>query len=103
MGHKKNMYTSEPKFIPAGTENDPEDHGCLAFVVLNGPRGASDFVVLNATTFDEIAVVELPVHIPFLGHAQFIPSAEQKAAIKEAASSSPHPDVGPVLDNFLLI
>jgi len=33
-------------------------------------------VILDAGTFEELAVVDLPVHIPFTAHGNFVPSAE---------------------------
>merc|ERR1740130_369585 len=77
---KEHMYPSEPFFIATG---NGEDEGLLVFVALDGPRGASDFVILDAKTFKEVAVVQLPVHIPFTGHGQFIPTAA-KEAVKAA-------------------
>lgn len=78
---KPDSYPGEPFFIDPRGEGAgvgvaaKEDHGLLVFVTLNGRRRASDFVVLDAATFSEVAVVELPVHIPFTAHGQFIPSA----------------------------
>lgn len=93
---KKNHYPGEAFFIPTGTSEDAEDNGLLVFVALNGPRGASDFVVLNATTFEEIATVELPVHIPFLAHGQFIPGVGRQAV--KAAMDMEHPELAAVID-----
>jgi len=86
---KPYSYPTEPFFIPTGTETDAEDDGLLIFVTLDGSRGASDFVVLNATTFEEITVVKLPLHIPFLAHGQFIPAAAREAV--KAAMEVEHP------------
>merc|ERR1719272_581884 len=73
---KEHTYPGEPFFIATG---NGEDDGLLVFVALDGPRGASDFVILDAKTFKEVAVVQLPVHIPFTAHGQFIPKAAQEA------------------------
>lgn len=94
--NKQNSYPSEAFFIPTGTSEDAEDNGLLVFVALNGPRGASDFVVLNAATFEELAVVELPVHIPFLAHGQFIPGVGRQAV--KAAMEVEHPELATVIE-----
>lgn len=74
---KVHQYPSEPFFVPLKNNTYPEheDEGLLVFVVLNGNRGKSDFVILDAKTFNEMAVIELPDHIPFLAHGQFIPTS----------------------------
>lgn len=86
---KEYSYPSEPFFIPTGVESDAEDQGVLVFVTLDGQRGASDFVVLDAQTFTEITIVKLPVHIPFLAHGQFVPKAAQESI--KAAMEVEHP------------
>jgi carotenoid cleavage dioxygenase-like enzyme len=98
---KENQYVSEPFFVPLGNESDAEDHGLLVFVVLNGPRQASDFVVLDAKTFEEIAVVELPVHIPFTAHGQFMPKGQLQKTVKDALALE-HPELSAAIDAFTI-
>lgn len=81
--NKQYSYPGEPFFIATGNETSSEDDGLLVFVTLDGPRSASDFVILDAKTFKEIQVVQLPTHIPFTAHGQFIPHAA-KEAVKAA-------------------
>jgi carotenoid cleavage dioxygenase-like enzyme len=75
--NKTHTYLYEPYFLPkgSGTTPDVEDDGLLFFVTVDGIRKASNFVILDGKTLQEIAVVELPVHIPFLAHGQFIAKA----------------------------
>jgi carotenoid cleavage dioxygenase len=85
----EDSYPSEPFFIQTGTESDAEDAGLVVFVTLDGRRKASDFMVLDAKTFETVATVKLPVHIPFLAHGQFIPTAARDAV--RAAIEDEHP------------
>ena len=73
---RKDFYPSEPFFVPSGKADAAEDDGVVMFVALDGNRRASDYVLLDARTFEEKAVVHLHVHIPFLAHGQFIPKAK---------------------------
>lgn len=100
---KQHSYPSEPYFLPAGTGTTPdaEDEGLLFFVTLNGARQASDFVVLDGKTFKELAVVELPVHIPFLAHGQFVPQAGRGAV--KAALELKHPDLAAAVEAFIAV
>jgi len=99
--HKEHSYVAEPFFIPTGTETSAEDDGVLVFVTLNGARGASDFVVLDAKTFNEIAVVQLPDHIPFLAHGQFIPKVAQEAV--KAAMEMEHPTLAAAIEGTFVV
>lgn len=98
---KTNMYPHEPFFVPIGTEADPEDHGLLVFVVLDGPRKASNFVILDAKTFEEIATIELPVHIPFTAHGQFIPKVAQEAV--KGALAVEHPKLSAAIEATFVV
>jgi len=71
-------YPGEPFFIPG--PGPAEDDGLVICVVLDGPKGTSKLVVLDGKTFNEVATMELPMHIPFLAHGQFIQAAALKAA-----------------------
>lgn len=63
-------FPGEPVFVAApGAAR--EDDGVLLSVVLDGARGTSFLVVLDASTLDELARAELPHHIPFGFHGQF--------------------------------
>jgi len=68
---RPNTYPGEPFFVPG--PSGAEDDGAVVFIALDGTRKRSIFVTLDAGSFEELAVVELPVHIPFTAHGQFIP------------------------------
>jgi len=65
-------YVSEPFFI-GGKPAGPEDDGLLVFLMLDGRARKQYFVILDAMTMQELEVIELPQHIPFTAHGQFIP------------------------------
>lgn len=89
---EKDSYPGEPFFVPREEAKElAEDDGLVVFVTLNGTRRASDFVVLNGTTFQLVTVVPLPVHIPFTAHGQFLPAAAQMA--RKAASVQGKADI----------
>jgi carotenoid cleavage dioxygenase-like enzyme len=98
---KVHHYPHEPVFVPLGTADDAEDHGLIVFVALNGPRGADDFVVLNATTLEEVSVVELGAHSAFLAHGQFVPKAAQKAA--RTAMAVEHPELAAAIETTFVV
>jgi len=54
---------------PSGAEED----GVLVFVALDGVKETSKLVILDAKTFTELEVAELPARIPFTAHGQFVP------------------------------
>eukprot|EP00746_Dinoflagellata_sp_MGD_P094154 gnl/MRDRNA2_/MRDRNA2_37322_c0_seq1.p1 gnl/MRDRNA2_/MRDRNA2_37322_c0~~gnl/MRDRNA2_/MRDRNA2_37322_c0_seq1.p1 ORF type:complete len:535 (+),score=92.26 gnl/MRDRNA2_/MRDRNA2_37322_c0_seq1:86-1690(+) len=74
--HKPNMYPGEPFFIPG--DSDGETDGHVIFVALDGERRASDLVILDGQTFEEVSVTNLPAHIPFLAHGQFFKDKMQQ-------------------------
>mmetsp|Transcript_43858 Transcript_43858/g.121358 ORF Transcript_43858/g.121358 Transcript_43858/m.121358 type:complete len:567 (-) Transcript_43858:167-1867(-) len=89
---RNNTYPHEPNFISKGGDDSREDDGVVVFAALDGVQRTSMFVVLDGTTFQELVVVPLPVHIPFLGHGQFIPTRGQAAqsavAVGEEAAAA---------------
>jgi len=98
-------YPGEPFFIPTGDAEDgdkeKEEEGLLVFTSLDGVRGASDFVILDAKTFKEVSVVQLPVHIPFTAHGQFIPKAGIEAV--KAAMEVEDPILAATIDTTFQI
>ena len=58
------MFVAEPGA-------DAEDAGVLLSIVLDGERGNSFLLVLDARDLGELARVEVPHHIPFGFHGQF--------------------------------
>ena len=63
-------WPGEPVFV-AEPGSDAEDAGVLLSIVLDGERGNSFLLVLDASDLDELARVEVPHHIPFGFHGQF--------------------------------
>jgi carotenoid cleavage dioxygenase-like enzyme len=63
-------YPGEPVFVPMPTGTDRED-GAILSVVLDGRRGSSFLLVLDARSFDEIARAVAPHATPFGFHGQF--------------------------------
>ena len=69
--HEEGCYPGEPVFVAAPEAHD-EDDGVLLSVVLDGRQGNSFLLLLDARTLDELARVEVPHHIPFGFHGQFM-------------------------------
>ena len=61
---------SEPVFV-ARPGAEREDDGVLLSIVLDGERGTSSLLVLDAASLEEIASAETPHHIPYGFHGQF--------------------------------
>jgi beta,beta-carotene 9',10'-dioxygenase len=62
-------YPGEPVFVPR-PGGEAEDDGALLSVVLDGARGTSYLLVLDAATLEEVARADVPHHIPFSFHGQ---------------------------------
>jgi carotenoid cleavage dioxygenase len=65
----------EPVFVRAA-DGHGEDEGWVLSVVYDATRYASDLVILDATSFSgpPVAVVHLPVRVPFGFHGSWIPA-----------------------------
>jgi beta,beta-carotene 9',10'-dioxygenase len=63
-------FPGEPVFVAAPDAAD-EDQGVLLSVVLDGRKGNSFLLVLDARSLEELARAEVPHHIPFGFHGQF--------------------------------
>jgi len=100
---KRYVYPTEPYFLPNSKHETPlaEDDGLLFFVALDGIRKASDFVILDGKTFQEITVVNLPVHIPFLAHGQFVPKAG--AEVVKATLEVDRPDLAAAVASIIAV
>lgn len=64
-------YPGEPIFV-ARPGAEAEDDGVLLSVVLDAERETSSLVVLDAADLEEVAAAEVPHHIPFSFHGQFM-------------------------------
>jgi len=65
----------EPVFVRAA-DGAGEDEGWVLSVVYDAARGASDLVILDATSFagPPVATVHLPARVPFGFHGSWVPS-----------------------------
>ena len=65
--HKPNLYPSEPIFVrnPDGIN---EDDGILITNIYDSSRHISQILILDAKTFYELLLSDLPCHIPFTLH-----------------------------------
>ncbi|MGE0608083.1 MAG: carotenoid oxygenase family protein [Pirellulales bacterium] len=63
-------FPGEPVFVPA-PDSAVEDAGVVLSVVLDGRDGCSFLLLLDASSFTEIARAAVPQHIPFGFHGDF--------------------------------
>jgi carotenoid cleavage dioxygenase-like enzyme len=69
--HEPGCYPGEPVF--AGRPGrESEDDGAILSVVFDGASGRSFLLVLDAASFEEQARAEVPHHVPFGFHGQFM-------------------------------
>ena len=64
-------YPGEPVFV-ARPEAEREDDGVVLSVVLDAAAGSSFLLVLDAADLGELARAQVPHHIPFSFHGQFV-------------------------------
>lgn len=69
---QENCYPGEPIFVQDSSA-ESEDEGVILSVVLDINKKTSFLLMLNATNLKEIARAEVPQHIPFGFHGQFLP------------------------------
>ena len=67
---EEGCFPGEPVFV-AAPETSSEDDGVILSVVLDTRRAASFLMILDASTFGELARAELPHHIPFGFHGHY--------------------------------
>ena len=68
---KPDHYPSEPNFMPRPASEGgtgAEDDGVIVSTILCGPEGTSFLLVLNATTWEEIAWAKAPHFLPYMSH-----------------------------------
>lgn len=73
--YEAGCYPGEPVFV-GKPQAEAEDQGVVLSVILDTTAGASFLLVLNASTFAELARVPLPHHIPFGFHGNFYQAAD---------------------------
>ena len=69
--HEPGCYPGEPVFA-GRPRRDREDDGVILSVVFDSSTGRSFLLVLDAASFEERARAEVPHHVPFGFHGQFI-------------------------------
>ena len=67
---EEGCYPGEPVFVSASRDG-AEDEGVILSLVLDSARRRSFLLVLDASSFSELARAELPHHVPFGLHGQF--------------------------------
>lgn len=76
---RPNTYPGEAEMVPG--PSGAEEDGVVMFVALDGEKEKSMLVILDAETFEELQVTELPARIPFTAHGQFLPPLAEKAFV----------------------
>ncbi|MFN9659240.1 MAG: carotenoid oxygenase family protein [Cyanobacteriota bacterium] len=66
-------FVSEPLMVPRPGAT-AEDDGWVLSVIWNGARRASDLVILDAASLEEVAVLELPLALPHGLHGSWVPA-----------------------------
>ena len=67
---QEDCYPGEPVFVPT-PDGTKEDDGVLLSVVLDGMKGRSFLLALDAQNMEEIGRAEVPHHIPFGFHGMY--------------------------------
>jgi beta,beta-carotene 9',10'-dioxygenase len=67
---EEGSYPGEPVFVPAPGQRE-EDDGVVMSVVLDARAGRSFLLVLDASSFEELARAQAPLHIPFGFHGSY--------------------------------
>jgi beta,beta-carotene 9',10'-dioxygenase len=81
--HEEGCYPGEPVFVPA-PEAANEDDGVILSVVLDARKAASFLLILEASTFRELARAEAPHHIPFGFHGNYLAEASRSAPLRHS-------------------
>lgn len=69
--YEAGCYPGEPVFV-AKADGNTEDEGVILSVALDTRQAASFLLILDASTFQEVARAEVPHHIPFGFHGQYL-------------------------------
>lgn len=72
-------FGGEPCFVPrkVGDEDeDEEDEGFLMSFVRDEERETSEFVILKASTMEQVALVKIPTRVPYGFHGTFVSSQD---------------------------
>jgi carotenoid cleavage dioxygenase-like enzyme len=80
--HEEGCYPGEPVFV-AKPEAVDEDDGVILSVVLDTKRLGSFLLILDASSFRELARAEVSHHIPFGFHGNYFAAASGPAAFRD--------------------
>lgn len=69
--YEDGCYPGEPVFV-AAPDTAEEDEGVILSVVLDAKKGTSFLLVLAASSYEELARAEVPHHIPFGFHGNYL-------------------------------
>ena len=69
--HNENCYPGEPVFVVKPNAK-AEDDGLLLSIVFDAAKYVSFLLILDATNLKEVARAEVPQHIPFGFHGQYV-------------------------------
>ena len=80
--YEEGCYPGEPVFV-ATPEAADEDDGVILSVVLDAKKAASFLLILDASSFRELARAEVPHHIPFGFHGHYVAKTSGPASCRE--------------------
>jgi len=75
--HKDNHYPSEMTFVQ-DPEGKSEDSGVLLTLVYDGEAQQSYLMIMDASTFQPVALADLPYPVPWSAHGMFYHEKEIK-------------------------
>mmetsp|Transcript_34391 Transcript_34391/g.109177 ORF Transcript_34391/g.109177 Transcript_34391/m.109177 type:complete len:530 (+) Transcript_34391:57-1646(+) len=88
MWRRENWYPSEASFVPAPEPAAAEDDGLLLFTALDGAKGETHLIVLNAATMELVSQVGPFPRIGFTTHGEFYPAAAAWGGPSEPEAAS---------------
>lgn len=72
--YKENYYLGEAVFVPK-TTSEVEDDGVLLSIAFNASTQLSSLMILDASSMELVAEINLPLHLPFGLHGNFYQNA----------------------------
>jgi beta,beta-carotene 9',10'-dioxygenase len=79
---EQGCYPGEPVFV-ATPGAVAEDDGVILSIVLDAKKGASFLLILNASSFRELARAEVPHHVPFGFHGNYFSGTSGPESFRE--------------------
>ena len=80
--YEQGCYPGEPVFV-ATPQAAEEDDGVILSIVLDAKKAASFLLILNASSFRELARAEVPHHIPFGFHGNYFSATSGQESFRE--------------------